>query len=352
MENQTQERRPFGEAAKPLTDQGLVVLPCPGSNGKSPKGAVQGFNKWEGPRSAAFIDQMSRRWPHANIGIIAGASGLTVIDVDGGEDIAKAMMKALGETPVVVETPSGGRHLYYRHNGERNANLRPRYPVDIKATAGVVVVPPSVDVRSGRTYRFHRGSFEDLYKVPMIDAKALEALVPNPYRKESQLARGNRNNGLFKLGLRFARQSKTADELLAALSAANQTLVFPVPDEEIGRIARSAWQYQSKGSNWVGQAPIAPVSRAILERLRNIDGAVDALWLYCILQHNHGGKNGEHAFAAVPEAISRAGLVPFSGHRVRRGLKNLVGVGLLVRSHEGGAGQHDPAKFMLTRSEI
>ena len=32
------------------------------------------------------------------------------------------LMAQYGKTPVVVQTPSGGHHLYYRQNGERNGS--------------------------------------------------------------------------------------------------------------------------------------------------------------------------------------------------------------------------------------
>ena len=75
-------------------------------------------------------------WGDLNIGMICGASRVTVVDYDGNDPAELDVIEHLfGKTPVIVATPSGGFHLYYRHNGEGNRNLRLSHglKVDIKA---------------------------------------------------------------------------------------------------------------------------------------------------------------------------------------------------------------------------
>lgn len=96
-----------------------------------------------------------RRWPDANIGIPTGPrSGVDVVDVDvakvagraGGHD-ALDELRAAGLLPapiLTVDTPSGGRHLYYPASGQRNGSLS-KVGLDFRGDGGYVLVPPSVN---------------------------------------------------------------------------------------------------------------------------------------------------------------------------------------------------------------
>jgi hypothetical protein len=99
------------------------------------------------------------RWPEANIGLITGeGSGLVVLDVDprhGGNTGIEELERQFGELPVTVEaqTGSGGRHLLFKHPGQRVPNsagiLGPG--LDVRGDGGYIVVPPSLHA-SGRRY--------------------------------------------------------------------------------------------------------------------------------------------------------------------------------------------------------
>src|SRR5262245_13845615 len=116
--------RPFAETAPDLAKRGLAVIPCPGDDGKSPRGAVAGFHRWKGPPGPKAIGRLAAEHGDANIGIIPSLSGLTVADVDEGGKDAEEISRRAGDTPLIIRTPSGGVHLYYRSNGERSADLR------------------------------------------------------------------------------------------------------------------------------------------------------------------------------------------------------------------------------------
>ena len=101
---------PFAENALQLAEMGLAVIPCPGDDGKSPRGAVRGFDKWKRPLRADALGRMMSRFPAANIGIVTSASAVTVVDVDGDDDLAKEMLERCGNTPLITRTPSGVIH--------------------------------------------------------------------------------------------------------------------------------------------------------------------------------------------------------------------------------------------------
>jgi hypothetical protein len=105
------------------------------------------------------ICDWSHRWPNANVGIATGAaSGVLVIDLDvkdgrdGMRDLATLAKagKRLPPSPIAL-TPSGGRHLFFRHTrGIRNVvgvtkagrGLGPG--VDVRSDGGFVVGASSV----------------------------------------------------------------------------------------------------------------------------------------------------------------------------------------------------------------
>jgi putative DNA primase/helicase len=110
-------------------------------------------------------------WPKAMIGIPTGAPiGAIVVDIDAGvdaktgevfetKDIISALEAkigtALSTATWTVETPRGGRHLYFNLPADveigNRAGLIPR--VDVRGTGGYVVVPPSRRV-DGAAYRW------------------------------------------------------------------------------------------------------------------------------------------------------------------------------------------------------
>lgn len=103
---------------------------------------------------------MIRRWwdvyPQANVAIATGAPGPDVLDVDvrpGGDGYASLghLRRAglLAGAFDVVQTPSTGCHMYFTSTGQRCSSL-PRLHLDLKATGGYVLAPPSVV--HGRAY--------------------------------------------------------------------------------------------------------------------------------------------------------------------------------------------------------
>lgn len=92
-----------------------------------------------------------RRWPRANLAAITGrVSGVVVVDVDprhGGDHALAELERQHGDLPwlAVVETPSGGWHVYLRHPGGRVANSVGRIGVgvDVRGDGGIALLPPS-----------------------------------------------------------------------------------------------------------------------------------------------------------------------------------------------------------------
>jgi hypothetical protein len=145
---------------------GWHVFPCaPG--GKRP--ALRG--NWQ-DLATTSRDQIRDWWTRApyNIGVACGPSGLVVIDLDmphdededdedaaplfplSGADILSRLARQRGERypggTYVVDTPSGGCHLYFAAEGDADARVR--------NSAGAV--GPHIDVRADGGYVIGAGS--------------------------------------------------------------------------------------------------------------------------------------------------------------------------------------------------
>jgi len=86
------------------------------------------------------------------------ASGLVVVDLDeknGKHGIQEFKKLCDGHPDIVtrtVRTPTGGKHLYFKHSGNLKTRIdQPAPGIDFKADGGYVVAPPSV-VKSGGFY--------------------------------------------------------------------------------------------------------------------------------------------------------------------------------------------------------
>lgn len=339
------QARPFFDAALVLRGKGLAVIPCPGSNGKSPAGAISNYQSWKRPPSLGFVECMRAKWADANIGAVAHASGVTVIDVDGDERLAQEMMTLCGTTPLITCTPSGGFHLWYRHGGERNANLRNRLglTVDIKGQAGVVILPPSINRGTGVAYRLLEGSFDDLRRLPGISAGA--ALKMGLKQEQQNVPVGRRNDALFIAGLSVAGSQSTLEQLSSLMLNMNEALAAPLPEREVAKTAASVWKIQQEGRNRVGGEQYASILKSQFDALSRSDYPLETCWLLLRLIFAHGSRAPGAPFAISADAMAWTNLLPMAAHKIRRARKVLVDCNVLCQISAGGKGKHDPAMF-------
>ncbi len=134
------EPTPFADAALVLRDHGLAPVPLGGDDGKVP---LVRWRTWEHRPGRQFLERLADKHPTANVGVLTGLSGVTVVDVDDPE-LVDGMLRRFGDTPLVTGTPRGGVHLWYRSTGEGCLTGLDGLKVDIKGLGGMVVVPPSI----------------------------------------------------------------------------------------------------------------------------------------------------------------------------------------------------------------
>ncbi len=354
------DTRPFATAALDLRRRGLFPIPLGGEDGKQP--LITRFTKMLKPSRVTF-EKWGERWPEAAIGIVTGAvSGLLVVDIDSTDPTVWAMaIKRFGDTPLKIRTPSGGMHLYYRSNGERNHNLRPELPVDIKGTGGLVAAPPSVRLtgkHAGKAYKFHVGSWDDLARLPRIKPGALETRERGAPRRNEKIppaavplravGSGYRNNTLWRACMWHASDYRAESELLALALEINGTLIkAPLDRAEVAKLVRSAWGYEVRGENWIGRRRGRRPPSAALDAAPA--AYPDAGLLLRVVRHAFGALDKKGApFPVAPRPMAEARVIPewgASDRRYHRALVVLLQLGLLVIVHRGGRWKGDANLF-------
>lgn len=150
-----------------VADQGLKVFPV------VPLGKSPAVDEWQSVATTdpLTITQWFRERPRLNYGIVGGLeNGVFMTDLDGEDAIRWFTSKGF-PLDAIVETPSGGRHYYYRvYDVEIQTNKSKVYPkVDIRGEGGYVVGPGSITPQGS-----YRGN---LAFIPDAPAELLE-LIP------------------------------------------------------------------------------------------------------------------------------------------------------------------------------
>ena len=302
------------------------------------------------------LRQLILRFPDANIGILTGLSRVNVVDIDDAK-LTGDMICRFGTTPLIVETPSGGVHLYYRGSGEHCRNLRnsEQLPVDIKAIGGFVVVPPSrrpSGPHAGKLYRFVEGGWSDIERLPSMkpgslpDASAVVQRGPadrGAGLPTAPILEGTRGDTLFRFAREEAPSCDDLDALIDVLRGFNEDCIPPLPDARVVSAARSAWRY--KEENRIITAGERRVFNTVseVEAFQRAKHGSDASLLLLVLRTTHfSGKS----FAVAPIPMEAAAIMAGWGKdRYRNALALLVGVGSLEVVRPGGRGKGDPRLY-------
>ncbi|MGF6821877.1 hypothetical protein M2317_000763 [Microbacterium sp. ZKA21] len=146
-----------------LAERGYAVFPVK-PNAKQPHA---GF-KWRDRSTSdpAAVRELIRQYPRSNWAIDCGKSGLLVVDLDvKGDGPANWATLTKGKAqaePLIVHTPSGGEHRYYRDEDGtiRNQAGNLAGGVDTRGPGGYVLAPGSVI--DGSAYRLTQADADRL----------------------------------------------------------------------------------------------------------------------------------------------------------------------------------------------
>jgi Bifunctional DNA primase/polymerase, N-terminal len=170
------------DCALAYCEAGWSVIPCRVTGKRS----LVRWRPWQ--QMAPDPDQLRiwwGRWPKANLAVVTGRlSGVVVVDVDPrhrGDRALAELEREHGDLPwtAVVESPSGGHHVYLAHPGGRIANSASRIGlgVDVRGDGGIALLPPSR--RMDGEYRWAVGGPATVPEMPAAWARLLR---PSPRR--------------------------------------------------------------------------------------------------------------------------------------------------------------------------
>jgi hypothetical protein len=156
---------PIGLAAVEYARRGWHVIPlhgvsedgrCTCSRGSACNGPGKHPRslRWQQAATAnvEFVAGLwSRYGEEANVGIVAGPSGLVIVDIDGANGLDRFGEVAGGafETPFIVKTGRGW-HLYFSADAENSLRPQAGDGLDLRAGHSFVVAPPSRHRDGGR----------------------------------------------------------------------------------------------------------------------------------------------------------------------------------------------------------
>ncbi|MEI2299180.1 bifunctional DNA primase/polymerase [Ensifer sp. MJa1] len=175
------------DAALAYAARGWPVFPC-----KADKTPLVGGGFRAATTDEATIRAWWAKWPMAMIGLPTGEpSGLIVIDIDmkgeidGEKSWNDLMVKHRAAPPITreIHTPSGGRHLTFRHPGNvkiRNSAGKLGLGLDVRGDGGYVIAPPSANADGG-AYELFR-DIEPMAMPEWLSAELVRA--PEPQRQE------------------------------------------------------------------------------------------------------------------------------------------------------------------------
>ena len=249
--------QPFALHALEYHNLGFAVIPC---FGKKP---LVAWKKYQSKKpSLATVYRWIKQFPAANIGIITGKiSNLTVIDCDNLDLSIEELQKEFGESPFIVSTPSGGKHLYYSNNQEaKKINFDGR-KIDLIVEGCFIIAAHSFNKEKNGFYSVVKGGFDDLTNLPTLKANAVDFGLKNePLKLTSQSSfsadflvnDGQRNGYLFNELKKIAESFRSLEALekrafeINGFSFANQ-----LGNQEVVDVAKSVWGYKIKGCLYV-----------------------------------------------------------------------------------------------------
>ena len=187
-------------------------------------------------------------WSWPGVGIVTGpVSDVLLLDVDGPEGEAELQKHGHPVTPM-VRTAGGGLHLYFKHPEQHvRTGIRVAPGLDVKASGGYVVAPPSVGP-NGRAYEWIISPEEaELADPPewlmsLLERKRPKGAAP---KVEERIPSGQRNIALTRLAGTMRRPGMSETAILAALLEENERRCQPpLPRAEVEKIATSIARYE------------------------------------------------------------------------------------------------------------
>lgn len=224
---------------------GLKVFPCK-PKGKEP--AVTHWQAWADASTPATISAYAAKHPNTNWGIHADGHAILDLDKKHGKNGIQEMRTLAADNPVVptliVETPSGGLHLYYS------------VPSDTPIRNSVSAIAPGIDVRTKGGYVVAPGSATEVgtYRIksdrpiaPLPSWLLERATKRSSNASEAILGdipQGERNAKAFSFAMAMRRKGFSQAAIEQALGTENDTRFQPpLSEAELARVISNCMRY-------------------------------------------------------------------------------------------------------------
>lgn len=322
-----------------LYQAGFTLIPMGGDDGKKPL-----ISGWKGRRLP--LDAILKRMINGRSQTYAvRLDGMLVVDLDTDNEETRALFASRFPASCVTVRTARGLHHYFRHEGIVPKAVRAEgIAIDFKSGSGQYVLGPGSIRPDGTVYQPVDGQ---------LGATALPAFRDTlpPAGGPKKVPKGERNPALWRRAIEYAPLADDFDGLVGDLVALRDIEfddAASVPDAEIDKVARWAWQLRLQGNLWSKRNSGVKINRLVLDYLLPRRDGADALALYNLIQSEHGHVPGKK-FAIVPDAIIDAGRIGMPRMRVYRARKVLLDAKLLALVKQGQFtdGQRQPDQFRL-----
>jgi hypothetical protein len=332
-----QSIEPFRRDCAQYHERNLSIIPCGKDNGK--KAVIKWGIYQDRLVSQQTLDEWTQTYPACNIGLITGhLSRITVVDSDEPDTPIVELFRIFGPTPVVVKTPSGGCHLYYRYNGEKSQNGIIGRKIDLRGQGGYVIAPPSINPLTGVSYSFERGNLFDIDDLPcarLPDAIQINRVRFTEERKKPANDTGTRNDSLFRFLMGIADSSEDEELLSQAMVYNDSKNSPPLPDPEVHEVVASVYKYKHERGIFKKGTQSVPYKKDIHVKLWHEYPDAACLMYYLRAAHFLPGKQ----FSICSKAINSS--ICISLRRLRKAINILLSYSIIRCVHQGGSRRGD-----------
>ena len=192
-----------------------------------------------------MVKEWWKKWPEANIAMPTGApSGFVAVDVDvkNGVDGYKSLsfIEAMFgvQSTRRIETPSGGIHLIYTSNQKVMNKIGILDGIDVRGDGGYIVAQGSVI--GGSAYKvIHDVPPEEMTMEMVSWINGTENMKPP---SKIGVAKGERNNQIFKLASSYRGQDLDIESALKACKHIAQSCIPPLEEAEVIATVENVYQ--------------------------------------------------------------------------------------------------------------
>ena len=349
-----------------LHDMGYFLIPCGGSDGKTPR------------RKAWAKPDARRMKPEDVITIMAlnksatygvRLDGLAVIDCDTWDEETEAFVKRhFPPTAMSVKT-ARGRHFYYRAGDRIRGRIRcGGIKIDVKQGSGSFVVGPGSMRPDGKRYLADANCLAPKDALPILTLVEPLPIVEQAKRTPSSksdmrlsehdtepslIPRSQRNEQAFAYARQIAFSAQDVEHLYRIVRLwVDENCAAPdeISDAEVRKICSSVWRYRMTGRLISGSNSTFSHPRQALDQITRLAGtmAANCCLLYCALVSNHGHLP-DRPFAIDARGMSEARVVPLSKSAIDRAKQKLKELDLIRLLRKGRT--KEPDLYLLTPAD-